>query len=117
MFSFKLFHSVDEHIDALHGQSVVQRSAESAYRAVSLDAYDATSRREVNKVLLKLFVFGSHHEAYVHNRTVSLIGNCTCEHLAGIDCLVKCLGFLYVYLFDSLYAAEFFVITEGLEAE
>ena len=111
---FEIFHCLYEYFDALFGKGVVERCAESAYRTVAFDAYDAAGVGEGDEFGFELFVLGFHDEAYVHDRTV-FNGCRTHEHAAVVDGVVEDGCFLEVELLHCFYAAHLFVIAQCLE--
>ncbi len=67
MFVLEILHSLDENLNAFHREGVVERCAEAADAAVTLDANDAAFAAEIHEFFFKFLVFGFHHEAYVHD--------------------------------------------------
>ena len=114
MFSFEILHCVNQNLNAFDGQSVVERSTESANRTVALDAYDTSGSHEVEEVFFEFLVFGLHHKAYVHNRTVFGVGYSALEYAAVVDSAVEQLGLFEVDFFNGFNAAEFLVPFQGL---
>ncbi len=97
---------------SLWGKSVVEGSAETAYRAVALDADHALGCGEFHEILLlKLRIFGIHHEAYVHDGAV-LFCHGAAEEFVTVDLVVEHCSLFEVAALHLLYTALLLVITQ-----
>ena len=70
VLTFEFLHQVDEELDAALRQSVVERSTEATYRAVTLEAVCTARDSEVVEFGFELLVLVVEDEAYVHDRAV-----------------------------------------------
>ena len=80
---------------------------------MTLDTYHAALLCECHELVLKSLIARSHHEAYVHERTVFL-GSCSHEERVAVDLIIEDGSLLLVHLVDSLYTAHFLDPLESL---
>ena len=81
MVSFKFLHAIDESLNAFHGESIVEGSAETTNGTVTLDTHHALRGSEVEEFAFEFLVFGFHDEANVHDRAVLGVGDSSFKHL------------------------------------
>ena len=100
MLTFEFLHQVDEELDAALRQSVVERSTEATYRAVTLEAVCTARDSEVVEFLFELLVLVVEDEAYVHDRAVFGIDS-TAEEAVAVDFIVEHASLFEVHLLEG----------------